>query len=159
MATSNVRVLLHVIWATHRRMLLISPEIEPFVHHILTIRACQMKCPPLAVGGDRDHVHLVVPLHHRVTISELVGCIKGGSASAINRELDKEDPLRFPRFNWQRSYYARSVSPSSLELVIQYVRSHPERRELRPDGNPADAAGPTKHEHPPREREGRRVSL
>lgn len=71
---------------------------------------------PVAVGGTKDHIHVLVSLSPSIAIADLVREIKSRSSRWIN-----ENRLTVGRFEWQAGYGAFSYSQSSREDVMRYV--------------------------------------
>src|SRR5437764_10383861 len=78
---------------------------------------------PMAVGGTRDHVHLLVALPADLSIAKIVNLLKSNSSKWIN--------ARGARFAWQQGYAAFSVSASSLTAVTEYIENQEEHHKRR----------------------------
>ena len=76
-------------------------------------RANGMKA--LAIGGMRDHVHLLLSLPATLTIAKAVQLIKAGSSKWMN------DQKRTKWFEWQEKYGAFSIGVSQKEAAIRYI--------------------------------------
>ena len=114
---------LHVVWHTKRSLPLLSPQIEPAVHRFLRQRLVQT--PGVYVhetGGIENHVHLAVSIPPTVTISDLVGQLKGASSHHINHENATKDKL----LQWQTGYGVVSFGTKDLQWVAKYVRNQRE---------------------------------
>jgi len=46
----------------------------------------QMECELLEFGGEGDHIHLMVSVHPKIAVSNLVGKLKGKSSYMIRCE-------------------------------------------------------------------------
>jgi REP-associated tyrosine transposase len=69
---SHTSILVHYVFATHQRRPLISDELQPKLWAYMggIARANGMKA--LAIGGMRDHVHLLLSLPATLTIAKAV---------------------------------------------------------------------------------------
>ena len=76
-------------------------------------RANGMKA--LAIGGMRDHVHLLLSLPSTITIAKAVQLIKAGSSKWMN------DQKRTKWFAWQEKYGAFTIGVSQKEVTIRYI--------------------------------------
>ena len=57
----------------------------------LTRETCiQMDCELIEFNGEHDHAHMMVSVHPKVAISNLVGKLKGKSAYFVRQEFRKE---------------------------------------------------------------------
>lgn len=103
------RLFYHLIWATKNRLALIEPEIEAPLYPYLKKKSDEIDCRMLAGNGWTDHVHLVMAVPPRWSISEVVKRLKGSSAHD------------FSELNWQRGYGALTVGERSLDIALNYV--------------------------------------
>jgi putative transposase len=98
----------------------------------------------MAVGGTANHVHLLISLPPRLSLSEAMQKLKANSS----RWLGEQGIA----FEWQKGYGAFSVSASLLDkvqLYIQNQKQHHERRSfeeeflvlLKKSGVPCDEQG------------------
>lgn len=75
----------------------------------------------MEINGVADHLHLLISLDPKISISELIKRIKGASSHWINQQNFLKD-----RFSWQTGYSAFSVSDSAIENVSNYIRNQKE---------------------------------
>lgn len=79
-------------------------------------------------NGETDHVHLLVHYPPKVSLSKLVGSLKGVSARRLRQEYP--DHIRKylwgPHF-WSPSYFAASCGGAPLSVIKQYIeqQKHP----------------------------------
>ena len=116
MAQSLSRILLHLVYSTHRREPLIVPAIQPLLHEYLGGILEQQQCRPIAIGGMADHVHLFYVATRSRSVADVVRQVKVGSTMWL-RNQGKE----FSTFSWQAGYGVFSVSESQSETVTEYV--------------------------------------
>lgn len=122
MSQSLSAVYLHLIFSTKNRELwLINGAMREEMHAFLGGVSKQIDCPPVAVGGVEDHVHLLARFGRGVTQSDWVKELKRVSSRWI-----KERDGRMTGFAWQAGYGVFSVSPSALEDVERYIRNQEE---------------------------------
>lgn len=74
----------------------------------------------MRINGFEDHVHLLLRLHASQRLSAVVQQIKGESDWWANQVSLFDTTL-----NWASGYYARSVDPDNIGLVIRYIASQP----------------------------------
>jgi REP-associated tyrosine transposase len=72
----------------------------------------------IAIGGDVDHVHLLVRLPTTLAIAVLLQQVKGTSSHMVTHEIA---PNTF--FKWQGAYGAFTVSKDGVDLVAAYIRN------------------------------------
>lgn len=119
MPQSKLNVYVHFVWATWDRHPLIPEELTRELYRFVG-SICQDKgCEVLAIGGMADHIHLLVKLSGKVTLSsDLMEQVKGGSSRWMATRGGEENP-----FKWQGGYGAFSVSPYDKGRVIQYIQN------------------------------------
>ncbi len=78
-------------------------------------------CIPLAVNGVEDHVHILVKLDSKISISKLMQSLKGKSAKIIN-----DSYLLIDHFIWQRGYGAFSIQEKDVPRIIKYIKNQKE---------------------------------
>lgn len=118
MSHSQVKIWVHVIIGVKYREDLISPKFERLVYKIISREISKMGCKLFAINGTENHVHALIMLNSRVSISELMKQVKGASSRMISRlKITTSD------FNWQIGYGAYSVSEKNLKGVIKYIRN------------------------------------
>ena len=71
---------------------------------------------PLKIGGYYDHVHLLVNIAAKTSVSEFVGKLKANTSKHINDQNELKQ-----KFGWQDGYGAFTVSPSNKQSVARYI--------------------------------------
>ncbi len=74
-----------------------------------------LKCPPIIIGGEEDHVHLLARFGRTITQAEWVKELKRVS------NLWLKGLGGFDDFEWQGGYADFSVSQSNLATVEKYI--------------------------------------
>lgn len=115
------RLYYHLVWATKERMPLIIPDIESELHGHLIGKASALGAIVHEIQSVDDHVHMIVSIPPKFSISDFVGQLKGASAFHLNHM-----PGTTSNFGWQRGYGVISVGPAGLDKAIRYVRKQKE---------------------------------
>ena len=110
------RLFYHAVWSTQNRQPLIDPVWEKDLYGYLWGKATALDCVPHTINGMPDHIHVVISIPPRLSISSIIGQLKGASSHHIN-----EHYLR-GCFAWQDEYSIFSISEAALERVVRYVR-------------------------------------
>jgi putative transposase len=98
----------HFIWATKRRLPLITPERElGYALH--------------AVGGVEDHIHVLVSLTPGTLVADVAKNLKGASSHYINRESGLDTTLY-----WQDGYGVVTLRDSEIPRVARYIKNQKE---------------------------------
>jgi len=113
---SYTAIYIHVVFAVKRRSpILATAERQVLFQHIRE-QTNLHKIDLMQINGFEDHVHLLLRLHASQRLSAVVQQIKGESAWWANQTSLFDTTL-----NWASGYYARSVDPDNIELVIRYI--------------------------------------
>jgi len=125
MASTYTQIVIHAIAVVSRREHLIRPlfQDELFRYISGTLRA--FGAFPYAVGGWRDHVHMLFELPPAVPLSKMVGQTKAMSSKFIN---DKRWLKQ--KFNWQEGYAAFSCSKDHRLNAMRYIMNQEEHHRM-----------------------------
>ena len=75
----------------------------------------------MIINGMPDHLHLLIGLKPDCNLSDLVRTIKANSSKWIN-----ENRFVVEKFQWQTGFGAFSVGTSSVDAVINYIKTQEE---------------------------------
>lgn len=118
MRRNKLEICLHFVWATWDRLPLVTEEIEREVYRCVEQAYHHEQCEVLAVGGMPDHVHLLLLIHNTITVTDLIGHIKGGSSRFVSEKLRPGE-----WFAWQANYGCFSISRSHRRRLIEYIQN------------------------------------
>ena len=107
MATSLVKVLVHLVFSTKKRAPLIDAALREDLYPYMSGIVRQTGGVLHALGGMPDHVHVLMRLKADIRLSDQVRALKAGSSKWLH-----ERPHPIPEFAWQTGYAAFSVSQS-----------------------------------------------
>jgi REP element-mobilizing transposase RayT len=122
MAQTLVSLMVHVVFSTKNRQLLITPEVEPELYAHMGGTANNLGSCCLAAGGTENHVHLLVSQSKTVPLSHLMEELKKGSSKWI-----KTKASAFRTFGWQDGYGAFTIGESQVEALRLYIARQKER--------------------------------
>ena len=111
----------HFIWGTFERQKMIDERIEKVLKKLIKDKVNEKKSELICFGCTDDHVHLLVRLHPALSISEIIGEIKGYSSYVIANQIHLERDFR-----WQGGYGALSVSRKDISRLIGYIENQKE---------------------------------
>ena len=115
---SYLRIWLHCVWTTNKRIPYLKDEIRNEV--ILHIRN-NAKIKGIYIdhiNGYHQHLHALISLGSKQTVSEIMQNIKGESSFWINK-----NKLTRLKFNWQDDFYSVSIGMSQVENLRKYIRN------------------------------------
>jgi putative transposase len=118
MAHTYSSTYIHYIFATKNHAKIIRREIQSRIWSYIGGVARNNKMKALQVGGNIDHVHVVLSLPPTITIAKAIQLIKGNSSKWIN-----DEKIIPGKFSWQEGYGAFTVSYSQVETVVKYIQN------------------------------------
>jgi REP element-mobilizing transposase RayT len=117
MSHTYSKIWIHTIFSTKDWKPIINGDLEKKLYeHIKNSLNNDFKSNIKAIGGNKEHIHILFLLNPNYSLSEIIKNIKGESSHWVN-----SNNLTFNKFAWQVGYGAFSVSESSLEKVINYI--------------------------------------
>ena len=121
MANTYTQISIHAVFAVKARENIITKEWRDDLHKYISGIISDEGAKSLAVGGWKDHVHVLFGLQPVLSISELLKKIKANSSRWINEQHFVEG-----KFQWQEGYGAFSYSRSQRDPVIKYIMNQEE---------------------------------
>jgi len=124
MSHTYVSQLVHIVFSTKGRSNQIPEEIQQRLWSFLGGIARKNGSKAIAIGGTKNHAHILLSLPATIALSKAVQLLKGGSSKWLNEHNET-------RFEWQQGYGAFSVSISQQPQTIEYINSQPEHHQKR----------------------------
>lgn len=122
MPQSLAHVFVHVIFSTKHRQPFIVERVESELYaYIAKILYDECHSPAVIIGGDKDHIHILLALSRIWSVAKIVELIKKRSSKWI-----KTKGPEFAVFQWQAGYGVFSVSRSSVPAVRRYIETQKE---------------------------------
>ncbi len=116
-------IFLHLTWHTKLSRPLLSSDVETLTRQCLREKAAALgDIQIIEIGGIETHVHLAVTIEPTVTISEMVGALKGYSSHEVNRRLG----MAAKALEWQTGYGVVSFGAKDLPWVVAYIQNQRE---------------------------------
>lgn len=118
MPHSFTNLLVHAVFSTSERRPFLADSMRSDIHAYLGGILREIHATPIEIGGTADHVHILMRMPADLSIADSLRVAKTNSSRWIKR---KWPPRRL--FAWQGGYGAFSVSESSRNAVIRYIRN------------------------------------
>ena len=115
--------LVHCVFSTKHRTDSIPELIQEKLYAYMFGIAKNLEIEILALGGIANHVHVLLALPARKTLSDTVRDLKANSSRWMKRNQKN--------FAWQEGFGAFSVSPSQIPAVKAYIRNQAEHHRKR----------------------------
>jgi len=122
-----VKIWIHAVWTVKNREPILKSEIrKEFFDHI-NQNALSKEILMEAVGGHHNHVHCLFRLKNNQTIENVMQLIKGESSYWFNNKSGFSQQ----KLNWQKEYFAVSVSESQVSKVKNYILTQEEHHKKK----------------------------
>ena len=120
----------HIVWVPKYRFRILSGEVAREVANCIRSFSEQKKCKIVELNVQIDHVHLLVKVPPKISISGFMGIIKGRTAIRVFNKFKylKNKPYWGNKF-WARGYCVDTVGLDS-EMIRKYVK-YQEQKEKR----------------------------
>lgn len=116
--------IVHLVFVTKYRRNVFTQTMLERLQELLAETCLQMDSELIEFNGEGDHVHVLVCVHPKLSISNLVGKLKGKSAYFLRREFWTELQTKlWGKHLWSPSYCVVSCGGASLDVVRQYIES------------------------------------
>lgn len=120
----------HVVWTPKYRYRILTGRVKESVEHSIRIFSEKLDCVIVEMNVQIDHVHLVVMVPPKISISTYMGTVKGRSAISVFKQVPdlKLRPYRGNHF-WARGYCVDTVG-IDLEMIRKYVKYQEKQERL-----------------------------
>jgi len=127
----------HIVWVPKYRFRILTGQVKSLIEEGIKMLCEWKKCEIQEMSVQVDHIHLVVSVPPKVSISDLMGTLKG--KLAIKIKMFRSYPKMKQKPYWGNHFWARGYFVSTVgideEVIKRYVR-HQEKEEKN-DGRTA----------------------
>lgn len=116
MPNTYSQITIHSVFAVKYRDNFITKDWRDELHQYIAGIITKKGAKSLAVGGWKDHVHILFGLPVTNSIADFMSSIKANSSKWVN-----ENEFVKGKFNWQDGYGAFSYAKSQRDVVIKYI--------------------------------------
>ncbi|MDP3442164.1 MAG: IS200/IS605 family transposase [Ignavibacteria bacterium] len=123
---SYVKIWIHAVWTVKNRKPILTSEVRQTLFDHIHQNALSKEILMEIVGGHNNHVHCLFRLRNNQTIENVMQLIKGESSFWLNKS-----GLTGLKLNWQKEYFAVSVSESQVDKVKNYILTQEEHHKKK----------------------------
>lgn len=76
------------------------------------------------LGIDNDHIHILIQINPKESVSKVVNLLKGGSSKVIREEHPELEEFLWGDSFWCDGYFAESVGTKNESLLKKYINNH-----------------------------------
>ena len=110
-----------IVWITKYRKPILRGEIGKRVRELIRQTCASLDVYIVKGHVSKDHVHLLVSVPPKLSVSELVKRLKGRSSRKMLEEFGELRKLYWGRHLWARGYFAASTGNVTDEIVAEYI--------------------------------------
>ena len=121
----------HVVWISKYRKKTLYVQLRKYLGETFRDLAQQRECDILEGHLLPDHVHVLISIPPKYSVSQVVGYLKGKSAIQIARTFMGRKKNFTGQHFWARGYFVSTVGTDE-ETVREYIRQQ-EQEEIRLD--------------------------
>ncbi len=120
----------HIVWVPKYRYRILQGEVAREAYNCIQVFSGQSGCRIVELNVQVDHVHMLIKVPPKVSISTLMGTVKGRTAIRVFRRFPslKKKPYWGNHF-WARGYCVDTVGLDP-EMIRKYIK-YQERQEKR----------------------------
>ena len=126
MPNTYSQITIHAVFAVKHRENFILKEWRDDLHRYISGIITNKGAKSLAVGGWKDHVHILFGMPVTDCIADFMSVVKANSSKWIN-----EQQFIKGKFQWQEGYGAFSYAKSQRDVVIKYIMTQEEHHRTR----------------------------
>src|SRR5271170_6729742 len=110
----------HIVWVPKYRYKILKNEIKREIEASIRLFSEQLACKIVEMNVQDDHVHLLVMVPPKVSVSNYVGTVKGRSAMRVFAKFPK---LRQKPY-WGNHFWARGYCVDTIGLDLEKIRKY-----------------------------------
>jgi len=117
----------HLVWVPKYRYRVLDGQVKPEVERCVRLFCEQLSSSIVELNIQKDHIHLLVKIPPKVSVSKMMGTLKGRTAIRIFKQFPdlKTRPYWGNHF-WAPGYCVDTVGLNS-EMIQKYVKYQEEQ--------------------------------
>ena len=112
----------HIVWVPKYRLRILKGTIKDLVDHDIRMLCQWTGCYVEELNVQEDHIHLLVSVPPKVSISKLMGVLKGKIAIKLFKSYPKlKQKPYWGNYFWARGYFVSTVGLDE-DMIKKYVK-------------------------------------
>jgi len=124
---------IHIVWITKYRKPVLFGDVAVRVRDLIREICKTLDVEILKGHVSKDHVHLFVSIPPQLSVSKMVGRLKGKTSRKLLAEYRKLAKQFWGRHLWARGYFAASSGNVTDEVIMQYIATQDLQERARDD--------------------------
>lgn len=122
-SSTKHRLLFHVVWCPKYRRRVLRGEISRRLNELF-VQACEMNDWEIhELNIQKDHVHMLIQINPRESVSKVVQILKGGSSYIIRKEYPDLEEFLWGDSFWGDGFFAESVGQVNETVMRDYIKN------------------------------------
>jgi putative transposase len=113
----------HIVWITKYRKSSMTGLIAERIRETIRQICSEFKVTIVKGHVSKDHIHLMVKTNPSITISKLVGVLKGRTAYKLYKEFPELKKKYWGQHFWSRGYFVATVGAVTDETIKIYIQN------------------------------------
>ncbi len=126
MSDTYTQLYIHCVFAVKFRKAVLDPVWDERLRLYMTAIIQNNGHTMIAINNMPDHLHMLIGMNPRQSISDIMRLVKCDSSEWVNKEK-----LTPNKFYWQEGYGAFSYSGSQVNNVARYIHNQQEHHRKR----------------------------
>ena len=110
----------HIVWVPMFRYRVLRGSVGEEVHNCIQVFAGRLGCVIMELNVQPDHVHLLVKIPPKVSISDFMGSVKGQTAIRVFKKF----PYLRERPYWGNHFWANGYCVDTVGLDTEMIRKY-----------------------------------
>lgn len=110
----------HLVWTPKYRYRVLEGQVAREVHTCLQVFSGRLACQVVELNIQKEHIHLIVMISPKVSVSQFVGTVKGRTAIRVFQKFAylKEKPY------WGNHFWAPGYCVDTIGLDAEMIRAY-----------------------------------
>ena len=121
-AHTTHRLRYHLVWIPKYRRRVLEGTVAVRVRQLLEQAAEVNRWQLHELNVQSDHVHLLLQIHPKDRVAEVVQRLKGGSSRLLRQEFPELEEFLWGKSFWCDGYFAESVGQTEEGVIRRYIR-------------------------------------
>ena len=117
----------HIVWVPKYRYRVLRGPVAEEVYRCIQVFSGRLGCEVVELNVQPDHVHLLVKILPKVSVSEFMGAIKGRTAIRVFKQF----PYLKERPYWGNHFWAEGYCVDTVGLDAEMIRKYVEYQEKK----------------------------
>ena len=122
-AHTKHRLMYHLVWIPKYRKRILTGKISYRLMELFNDCAEINKWRIDELNIQPDHVHMLIQISPKISVSKAVQLLKGGSSKKIREEFPELKEFLWGDSFWSDGYFAETVGKCDLRTIKDYIQN------------------------------------